>query len=104
MNLESESTIIKGICDGLLSLKDIQPEYRTNSVCLAAVKRDGMYLKFVENQTEEICVEAVRQCPWALSYVKVRTTKIFDAVKESCKDIRNNEEVCNSGSCETIRK
>ena len=51
--------------------------------CLEAVKRHGLSLNYVINQTPEICLEAVKQYGLALEYVKEQTSDIcLEAVKQ----------------------
>lgn len=42
---------------------------QTPSICLEAVKQEGMALKYVHNQALDICLEAVKQNKDALLYV-----------------------------------
>ena len=54
------------------------PEY-----CLVAVKRDGLALEYVKEQTHEICLQAVKRTGYALEYVKEQTSDIcLEAVKQ----------------------
>ena len=46
------------------------------SAALEAVKKDGLALRLVNNQTEEICLAAVKQNGLALRYVKNQTEEI----------------------------
>ena len=50
---------------------------QTKDICLKAVKQDGFALLYVKNQTKEICLEAVKQDGSALQYVKDQTEEIF---------------------------
>ena len=43
---------------------------------LLLVKRDGLMLREVKEQTPEICMEAVRQNSWALQYVREQTEEM----------------------------
>ena len=43
---------------------------------LVAVQRNGLALKYVEDQTPEICLAAVQENGHALKYVKVQTPEI----------------------------
>ncbi len=58
---------------------------QTSENCLAAVKADGMTLRFIkpENQTEEICLAAVIQHGYALQYVAKQTINIVRAAVEN---------------------
>ena len=53
---------------------------------LEMVKRNGMALRFVKEQTPEICLAAVQQDGLALKYVKEQTPEICSAaVKQNSK-------------------
>ena len=57
---------------------------QTDKICLEAVKQDGWALEYVKNQTDEICLEAVRKKGYALKYVKKQTLKIcLEAVRQN---------------------
>ena len=63
----------------LVSIKEQTPE-----ICLEAVKQNGWALQFVKEQTPEICIEAVKQVGQALLYVKEQTPEIcMEAVKQN---------------------
>jgi len=57
--------------DGCL-IRNVPEKMRTHNLCLAAVRQNGMALKFISNQTPEICRAAVEQNPDALQYVDKR--------------------------------
>jgi len=46
-------------------------DWNNEKDCLEAVKKDGLNLAFVKEQTHEICLEAVKQDGYALIYVKI---------------------------------
>ena len=51
--------------------------------CMEAVKKNGMFLKYVKNQTEEMRMEAVKENGDALQYAKNQTEAVcLAAVKE----------------------
>ena len=54
-------------------------EYKT---WLEAVKKNGMSLRYIENQTEELCLAAVKQNPNAFRYVKHKTDEVLRAARE----------------------
>jgi len=57
---------------------------QTEEICLEAVKQNGWVLKYVHEQTEKICLEAVKENGWALEYVKDQTPEIcLEAVKQN---------------------
>jgi cytochrome oxidase Cu insertion factor (SCO1/SenC/PrrC family) len=67
-----------------VALKDVPEEDRVNEVCIAAIKRNGLALKYVINQTNEICLAAVKQNGHALNYVINKTDEIcLAAVKQN---------------------
>ena len=55
-------------------------KHQSPELCLAAVKQDGIALKYVKEQTPEICLAAVKQNGFALKYVKKQTPEICLAV------------------------
>ena len=58
--------------------------------CLVAVKRDGLALRFVKNQTPEMCLIAVKRNGHALRYVINQTLEIcLAAVKENGHALRS---------------
>ena len=65
----------------LLHVKD-----QTEDICLAAVKKDGHALLHVKNQTEDICLAAVKQNGNALQYIKDQTEDICIAAVEECEN------------------
>ena len=44
--------------------------------CIAMLNRDGLALKYVDEQTEEVCLVAVQQNGMALEYVKTQTSEV----------------------------
>ena len=50
-------------------LQFVPSQFRSQEVCLEAVKENGLALLFVEHQTHRICLEAVKNQGWALRYV-----------------------------------
>ena len=63
---------------------------QTPEICLAAVRHDGMTLKYVREQTYEICLTAVGQNNCAFDYVsdtyKKRLRDRFCNVASSLRD------------------
>ena len=56
---------------------------QTPEICMAAVKQNGMALEYVEEQTPEICMAAVKQDGRALLHVKEQTPEMcLEAVKQ----------------------
>ncbi|CCL32311.1 hypothetical protein BN174_3960007 [Clostridioides difficile E15] len=60
-----------------LSLRFV--EKQTEEICLEAVRRNGMALKFVDKHTEEICIEALKQDKHSILYIdnKEKYLKMF---------------------------
>ena len=52
-----------------LNLECLPEERKTHAVCLAAVKENGLALKWVSNQTLDIIYEALEQNPTAKMYI-----------------------------------
>lgn len=50
--------------------------------CKKAVKEDGMYLKYVTNQTEEICEIAIKNVIDAFEYVEYKTDHLYKIAVE----------------------
>jgi len=50
-------------------------QYQTPKICLAAVKQNGFALYYVEKQTPELCLAAIMQNSDALRYVKKNILK-----------------------------
>lgn len=48
----------------------------SNDALLSIVKKDGLALKYINNQTEDMCMEAVKQNPHALQFVINQTYNI----------------------------
>lgn len=76
-------------------LEFIHEKNKTDKVCLAAVKQNGIVLKHVKNQTFEICLAAAKQNKEALKYIKdkymleyVRDEVLFQNIKSN-KDYIN---------------
>lgn len=62
---------------------------QTRKVCLAAVRQNGLNLRFIRVQTEEICLEAINENPEALMYVSYQTEKLIkNAVSRRGSTIR----------------
>lgn len=60
-----------------LPLANVPANYRTEEMCLAAVKKNGYDLQFVENQTEEICRRAIVNLADSFMYVKDQTEALI---------------------------
>lgn len=66
-----------------------QIEEQTPEMCIEAVKQCGVYLYFVKNQTPEICIEAVKNNGIYLQFVKIQTPEIcMEALKNNPDSIR----------------
>lgn len=62
-----DTDLIKLVINRPLELNNIKDP--SIDVCMAAVKSNGIVLKFINNQTKELCVEAVRSNGLALKFV-----------------------------------
>ena len=56
------------VCNYPYSIRDVR---QTEELCMAAVRKDGRVLEFVNSKTRQVCMEAIIQCPWALEFVPV---------------------------------
>jgi hypothetical protein len=54
----------------------VNPRYRTSELCLAAVRNDGLSLKYIHNPTDEIKMEAVKQNGIAIRYIEDQTIEL----------------------------
>lgn len=54
------------VCNYPYSIRDVR---QTEELCMAAVRKDGRVLEFVNSKTRQVCMEAIVQCPWALKFV-----------------------------------
>lgn len=60
------------------------------------VKKDGLRLMFIDNQTLELCIEAVKQNGLALQYVKEQTNDMcMEAIKQNPNSIKYAKEQTN---------
>lgn len=60
-----------------------------NNIYLEAVKRDGLILKYIINQTETTCLAAVKENGRALKYVTDQTKIIcLEAIKEDAWNLQ----------------
>ena len=59
-------------------------ENQTKKICLAAVKQNGNALEFVKEQTEEICLIAVRKYGYDIEFVKEQTEEICIEAVRGC--------------------
>lgn len=48
------------------------------------VKKDGLFLKFIQNQNEEICLEAVKNNPRALKYAQFQNENTWVVFQKVC--------------------
>ena len=53
--------------------KNIDGQYQTPEICLAAVQQNGYALEYVKEQTPVICLDAVQKNELALQFVKEQT-------------------------------
>ena len=62
-----------------LSLRLVRNQ--TNGICLEAIRQNGSALEYVYNQTEEICLEAVRQDGLSLRFVRNQKSPFLQNIK-----------------------
>jgi len=71
---------------------------QTLEICLAAVRQNGHALEFVRNQTEEICLAAIRQNINALRYVNIKffkeKEKTYDRYVCDCSHLKGVSRRC----------
>jgi len=48
-------------------------KHQTEENCLAAVKKNGLELKYVKEQSKKICLAAINENPEAIQFVKYRS-------------------------------
>jgi hypothetical protein len=63
--------------------------YQTHEICLAAVKQDGLAIRYVKDQTRELCLAAVTQDGEALEFIKNQTEEICLAAVRQSQDAIN---------------
>ena len=82
LSKEKEQEYIEKVKKDPIFLKEIEDQ--TEVICLEAVRRYGQVLEYVKEQTPELCLKAVKRDGWALEYVKDQTPEIcLEAVKEN---------------------
>ena len=80
---------MKAVIENGRALKYVKNEYKTEEMCLIAVKQSGVNLQYVENQTEEICLEAVKNRGQILRFVKNQTEKVcIEALNSNMKNMK----------------
>ena len=67
VNINNRELELMMIRNNPSSIKEIE---QTEELCLAAVKRDGLALKYVKKQTPKICQAAYQENPESLQYAK----------------------------------
>lgn len=95
----TEQDYINQIKSRRIKLNSVPNESMTNEICMAAVRRDGVALEYVESQTDEICLAAVNQNGWSLQFVKNQTEEIclaaVDGYAPALKFVKEQtEEIC----------
>lgn len=70
-----------------LAIKFIQNQ--TREICEAAVNQNPLALQFIENQTNELCMMAVKKNGLALKYVEIMESDIaYTAVKQNYDSLK----------------
>ena len=100
---DQEEEYIKKVKKEPLFLKEI--ETQTEAICLAAVSKMGKALKYVKNQTPEICMAAVKRSGKAIQYVKNQTEELcLEAMKKSPMSLEFVENQTDDICLEAIKK
>ena len=82
-NIDTEEKAVEYVESDGINLREVPFQFRTEKVCIAAVKDNGNALGYVINQTHEICIAAVNNSGYALGYVINQTPEIcMAAVKD----------------------
>ena len=63
----------------------------TEEVCIAAVKQNGLALRYIRNQTLEICTLAVKQNSNAIKYAKIYVNIDSDDDNDNNNDYNNDD-------------
>ena len=86
LDYNSEEVCVKHVeSDGRI-LKFVPQECRTDAVCIAAVRQNGLAIEYVPKVTADICMAAVRQNGLSLAYIPIvqRTLDIcLEAIREN---------------------
>ena len=90
-------TVLESVRRNGLILKDIEDQ--TDELCLAAVASNHRALYYVKNQTEEICIAAIHRSAEALALIRDQTEEIcLEAMKQAGLALRyvknQTEEIC----------
>lgn len=81
-NINTSDILLHGIKKNPWEIGFINKYYLSFEICNEAVKRDGLMLYYIQNQTHELCLNAVKRSRDALKYVKNQTIEIcLEAVK-----------------------
>lgn len=73
-----------------LDLSVMSAEEQTHERCLAAVKNNGLDLRYVKEKTSELCLEAVKQNAEAMKYVP----KEMQSLPMALIALRQDHECC----------
>lgn len=84
--LDDEKNIIGVVSENGLFLKDVAAELQTDAICLAAVRQNGLALRYAYCQSEKIFLEAMRENGLALAYVSIESqtaTICLEAIRQN---------------------
>lgn len=73
------------------ALEALTEDMQFESVCLAAVKRNGHCLKYVKKQTPKICFEALEQDPSSFELVNICDNPDYEITVKNLNIILNKE-------------
>lgn len=61
-----------------------------NDMCMEIVKKEGLFLHYVTNQTEEICIEAIKQNSISIGFVENQTHNVYcEFIKLDANNIKH---------------
>lgn len=72
----------KIVIEKIIDIKDWEM-WENNEFCNEAVKKYGLALEFVKNQTEAVCLQAIKQSSFSFKFVKNQTEALcLEAIKD----------------------
>lgn len=86
IEVQTEDMCIAAVRQNGLALKFIKNRYKTPKICVIAVGQNGLALKHANKQDEKICVTAVKQNPMAMEYVEEKTEEIREIARKRYND------------------
>lgn len=98
-NTTPSNPYLEKVSQNGLYIKEIDTLDQSNEIKLAAVKQNGLSLKYIKNQNDTICLHAIKQNPFALRFVLNQNEKLCkEALSQSglaLEFVKNKtEELC----------